>query len=69
MFVSPQTNVKEFFYGMLVKSWAYFTNRLLLRFDTAEKMGYVHCCLAQVIAIDTLVIFLALILCMIWPVL
>ena len=53
MFISPQTNVKEFSYSMLVKSWAYFTNRLLLRFDTAEKMGYVHCCLTQVIAIDT----------------
>ena len=53
MFISPQTNVKEFSYNMLVKSWAYFTNRLLLHFDTAEKMGYVHCCLTQVIAIDT----------------
>ena len=51
------------------KSWAYFTNRLVLCFDIAEKMGYVHCCVTQVIAIDTLVIFLALILCMIWPVL
>ena len=53
MFISPQTNVKEFSYSMLVKSWAYFTNRLLLHFDTAKKMGYVHCCLTQVIAIDT----------------
>ena len=57
MFISPQTNVKEFLYSMLVKSWAYFTNRLLLRFDTAEKMGYVHCCLTQVIAIDTHCLF------------
>ena len=57
MFISPQTNVKEFSYSMLVKSWAYFTNRLLLRFDTAEKMGYVHCCLTQVIAIDTHCLF------------